>query len=161
MTNTTPNYAVYTLKGLPTGVFGEAYAVVTGTKISVDKYRAEHFILTQRPQEALHSGVLDIAADTFPAELGAVDEKFSIDEGLRQAEIDIQEMLEARSIELGRPDIAYLRFELRACASPFVGCKMRGRFVPQLEAMRKATKCPQFERYLGLIQQINFVRHAG
>ena len=161
MTDTTPNYAVYALQGLPAGVFGEAYVVVTGTKISADTYRAEHFILTQRPNEALRMRELDITASTFPAELGVVDEKFSIEEGLRQAEIDVQEMLEARSIDLARPDIAYLRFELRAYANPFVGCKMRGRFVPQLEAMRKTTKCPQLKRYLGLLQQISVVRHAG
>jgi hypothetical protein len=34
------------LRRLTTGVFGEAYVIVTGTEVAHDEYTAEHFILT-------------------------------------------------------------------------------------------------------------------
>jgi hypothetical protein len=57
MTDTASKYTFYILRGLPAGVFGEAYVVVASTTGSTMTFRAEHYILTQRPQESLRSGV--------------------------------------------------------------------------------------------------------
>jgi hypothetical protein len=146
---------------LPAGVFGEAYAIVTGTEVAQGEYRAEHFILTQRPSEALHMGAVDISGNSFPTELGIVDTDFALAEAYRQVEIDLLLLLEKRATELGRPDLAYLPFELEQRPSPFVGCWMRGRFTNQLMAVKDATKCPSLARYLSLLQQISVIRHAG
>jgi hypothetical protein len=132
MAENTDKYCVYTLRGLPAGVFGEAYIVVASANVSTGIYRAEHYILTQRPQESLRSGALRINATDLPTDLGVVDADFAIGEGYRQAEIDIFELLEKRAIELNRADVALLPFKLKPCQSPFVGCRMRGRFLQQL-----------------------------
>lgn len=160
MTDTTSKYVIYMLHRLPAGVFGEAYAIATGTEVAHGEYRAEHFILTQRPNEALKIGTVDISGKSFPAELGTVDADFAIAEAHRQAEIDLLFLLEQRASELGRPDLAYLPFDLKQCPSPLVGCWMRGRFMKQLMAIKDATKCPSLARYLSLLQQISVIRHA-
>ena len=157
MNTANSGYLVYMLHGLPTGLFGESYVVVTGSEASPNRLWAEHFILTQRPHEALRAGTLEIAADTFPAELGVIDTDFAMEQGLRQAEIDLQEMLEVRCEALDRPDLTYLPIELKARPSPFVGCKMRGRFLAQVEEMRALTQCRPLKLYLELLQQVSVV----
>lgn len=157
MTATASKYTFYMLRGLPAGVFGEAYVVVATTTGSTMTFRTEHYILTQRPQESLRSGVLNIVANDFPAELGIVDADFAISNGLHQAEIDIFEMLEKRSIELDRPEVALLPFDLKECPNPFVGCRMRGRFLQQLEDIGNSTKCPSLSRHMRLLQQVRVI----
>lgn len=161
MTDKTFEYTIYTLRGLPAGVFGEAYAIVTGTEVAQGEYRAEYFILTQRPTESLHMGAFDISGNSFPAELGTVDTIFVQTEARQQVDIDLHLLLEKRATELGRPDVAYLPFELEQRSSPFVGCWMRGCFTNQLMTVKDATKCPELARYLSLLQQITVIRRTG
>lgn len=161
MTDKTPEYSIYMLRGLPAGVFGETYAIVTGTEVAQGEYRAEYFILTQRPIESMKMGAFDIDGNLFPAELGTVDTNFAQAEAYRQAEMDLYLLLEMRASELGRPDVAYLPFELEQRPSPFVGCWMRGCFMKQLMTVKDATKCPSLARYLNLLQQIRVSRRAG
>ena len=63
MTDSISKYTVYQLRGLPPGVFGESYVVVACDDSSTGEYRAEHHILTQRPQESLRSSVSNIAGE--------------------------------------------------------------------------------------------------
>ena len=161
MSEDTSKYVTYRLLGLPAGVFGEAYAITTGTEFAAGEFRAEHFIVTQRPIEQLKMGSVDISGNSFPAELGTVDTDFAIDEAYRQVQIDLLLSLEERATELGRQDLAYLPFELEQCPSPFVGCWMRGRFTEQQAEIAKATKCPSLVRYLSLVQQVAVIRHVG
>lgn len=160
MTEETSKYTIYTVRQLPAGMFGETYVVVTGTQISPEEYFAEHFILTQRPIEALHNGTVEILGKSFPEELGRVDINFALAEAYRQAEIDLLLLVEQRATELARPDLAYLPFDLRECASPFVGCWMRRRFSAQLMAIKDATKCPSLVRYLSLLSQVSVISQA-
>lgn len=155
MTEEISKFAIYTLRQLPAGMFGETYVVVTGTEMAPGEYFAEHFILTQRPAEALQQGSVAISGKSFPEELGRVDFDFVLAEAYRQAEIDLLWLVEKRATELARPDLAYLPFDLKSCASPFVGCWMRGCFTAQLMVIKGATKCPSLTRYLDLLQQIN------
>ncbi len=161
MTDTTCKRSVYMLQGLPAGVFGEAYVIITGMEVAAGHYRTEQFILTQRPQEALHMDAFEIDGNTFPVELGKVDVDFAMTEGLARAESNVLDLLERRSNELGRPDLAYRRFELVQRPSPFVGCKMRGRFVDQLTAVKNATRCRPFSNYLGLLDQVSVVGRSA
>lgn len=146
------------LRGLPAGVFGEAYVVVACAIVPTGTYRTEHYILTQRPQESLYSGTLSIVANDLPAELGIVDTDFAICQGLHQSEIDIFELLEKRSIELDRPDVALLPFNLQECQSPFVGCRMRGRFLQQLAEIGTSTKCPTLSNHMILLQKVSVIK---
>lgn len=157
MTDTINKYTVYMLRGLPAGVFGEAYVVVANANVSAGICRSEHYILTQRPQESMRSGALRISVNDLPAELGTVDADFAIGEGLRQAEIDIFELLEKRAIELNRPDVALFPFDLKECQNPFVGCRMRGRFLQQLSEIGNSTKCQSLSRYMSLLQQVSVI----
>jgi len=154
MTDKTSKYAVYMLRRLPPGMFGETYVIATGTEIAPGEYGAEHFILMQRPVEALRVGDVAVFGRSFPPELGTVDADFAIAEAYRQAEIDLLLLLEKRATDLGRTDLAYLPFELALQPGALLGCWMRGRFRKQLMAVKDATKCPALAGYLGLLQQV-------
>lgn len=155
MTDDTSKYNTYMLHGLPAGLFGETYAIVTGTEVSQGEYLAEYFIMTQRPSEALHMSTFDFLGNSFPSELGTVDIDFALTEAYNQVEIDLSLLLEKRVTELNRPDLAYLPFKLEQRNSPFVGCWMRGRFTDQIKNITDVTKCPSLAGYLSLIQQIS------
>lgn len=161
MSNTTCKHTVHMVRGLPAGIFGEAYVVVTGIEMAPNRYRTEQFILLQRPVEALHMEAFEINGGTFPAELGTVDVDFAMEEGLMHAESLVSQLLEQRANELGRPDLAMLRVDLVSRPSPFVGCKMRGCFVDQMTAVKNATKCRSFSNYLGLLDQIGVVGNSA
>jgi hypothetical protein len=158
MTTRASKFEIYWVRGLPPGLFGEAYGIVTGSEIVVDEYRSEHFLLTQRPNEAMQMWAFDIFGKSFPAEFGPVNADFAMSEAYRQLENDLQSLLALRATEVGRPDLAYARFELEKRPSPFVGCWMRGLFTAQLVAVKQATKCLSLVTYLGLLQQIKVAR---
>lgn len=158
MTGTTSKFIVYIIKGLPAGVFGESYVVVASDTISRLTFRAEYYILTQRPQESMRGGTLDIHKNDLPPELGTVDADFAIGEGFHQAEIDIIDMLEKRSRDLGRPDIALLPFSLEEHHRPFVGCRMRGQLLKQIDVIAESTKCTALFSYLSLVQQVKIIK---
>lgn len=145
---------VYQLLGLPAGVFGETYVVVTAIELAPNRFLSEQFVLTQRPNQALYSGAFEIDGTNLPAELGKVDLDFAFAEGRTHAEFLVSQLLEIRANELGRPDLVFNRVEFTDRPSTFVGCKMRGRFVPQFLEIKKATKCDEFSRYLTLLEQV-------
>lgn len=154
MTDDTSKYITYKLRGLSAGLFGEAYAIVTGTEISQGKYLAEYFIMMQRPSEALHKYAFDILESSDPPELDTVDIDFALRQAYNQADSGLSSLLEKRVTELKQPDSAYLPFKLEQCDHrPFVGCWMRGRFIDQIKDITDVTKCPSLARYLSLIQQ--------
>ncbi|MRV70672.1 hypothetical protein GJ700_02930 [Duganella sp. FT92W] len=157
MKDTDSKRLVFTLQGLPTGVFGETYVVVTGVELAPKHYLTEQFIFTQRPDEALDADSLEIDGRTLPDELETVDLDYVLREGVTQANANVLRMLERRASDLERPELAYGRYELVPRPSPFVGCKMRGRFVPQLSEMKAKTQCPSFSRYLRLLEQVSVV----
>jgi len=159
MADKTSKYVVYMLRRLPAGLFGETYAIVSGTEVSQGEYRGEHFILTQRPSEALHMGEFEIAGKSLPPELGTVDTDFAMAEAYRQVEVDLLLLLEKRANELGRPELAFLPFELDQRPSSLMGCWMRGCFTKQLMAIKDATKCSSLATYLSLLEQISDTGH--
>lgn len=157
MNNKNCQRVVYQLHGLPAGIFGEAYAVVTAMEHSPGLFRTEQFILTQRPVEAMKIDVFEINGKSFPEELAEINIDFVMLEGKNRAEFLVSLLLEDRVNELGRPDLALSNVEFTERPSPFVGCKMRGRFVKQFTEMKEATKCSTFSYYLSLLDQVAVV----
>src|ERR1700687_5811732 len=100
MSAVTHGYTIYMLLRLPPGMFGETYVITTGTEVAKGECDGEYYILTQRPQEALHSRAFRISGNSLPAELGVVDSTFAQAEALRQSELDLFLLLEARAAEL-------------------------------------------------------------
>lgn len=161
MTGATSKYSVYMLRGLPPGLFGETYVVVTGVQSPSFDYRAEYFLLAQRPQESLHIGFYEFSAANFPESLATIDVEFSLQEALQQAESYLFDRLEERALQLQRPELSLLQVELKQCAGNLLSCWMRGRFKQQLVQIRDATKCQPLKSYLGLLSQVSITWHAG
>jgi hypothetical protein len=162
MNNTTSHYAVYSIVGLPAGLWGESYVIATSYERSQDQLVAEYFILTNRPHEAMNSGSVTIAVSPIPPDLGTIDLEFALQEGQEQAKLRLYDLLEARATELGRPDLAYLQFDIKPSRTGhLLGCWMRGQFNAQLSEIGQATQCPSLKRYLSLLSQVSVIRRAG
>ncbi|SHH34256.1 hypothetical protein [Desulfofustis glycolicus] len=156
MADTDHDYKGYILTGLPPGLFGETYIVIA---ISDSRYSrgffVEYYIISSRPQESSRKGEFHVFANNLPEELGVINADFAISEGLRQAQVDIIQMQEERSVKLNRPDVAVLPFEIQEYNIPFLGFRMRGQFLSQLNDMLINTKCRRLANYLTLLQQVN------
>ncbi len=162
MSNSTSPYAVYSIGGLPAGLWGESYVVNASYERNPDEFVSEYFILTKRPLEAMNSGAVTFSSSPIPPDLGTINLEFALQEGLEQAKIRLYDLLEARAIELGRPDLAYLQFDLKPSRTGhLLGCWMRGQFNAQLSQIGQATQCPPLKRYLGLLSQVAVTRRAG
>jgi hypothetical protein len=158
MSNTDRDYTVSRIDGLPAGIFGEAYVLCAAYSLPNEAFRGEWYIFTQRPKEALHHGTIDVSSKGLPSELGVVDVDFARAEALAQARINLFELLEKRSLEVRREDLAYLPFDLKQITSPFLGCWMRGRFNAQLTQVKDLTSAPDLSTYLRLMQQVKYTR---
>lgn len=159
--NIEQGYSVYMVGGIPPGVFGEAYAICTATDLPNAVFRCEWFLLTQRPTESLHSGVVDISSTGVPKELGEIDLGFAMNEALAQARFDIFSLLEKRAQQVNREEIAYLPFELKRTPTPLLGCWMRGLYTNELRQMKLQTASYQLRTYLGLLEQVRSIRRPG
>lgn len=162
MTTEPSKFSVYSIRGLPPGVWGESYAVVAAFDSNPNELTTEFFIMTKRPKEALNSGTFIVTASPLPPEFGKVDLEFALQEGLRQTELSLMNLLETRAAELSRPDVAYLPFELEpAKPGDLLGCWMRGQFNSKLREIQASTHCPSLARYLGLLSQVSIITRAG
>lgn len=161
MPNESERYSVYSIRGLPAGVWGESYAVITAFESTANEFITEFFVLTKRPCESLNYNKLKISVSPLPPELGKIDLEFALQEGLQQTDILLMEMLDKRADELSRPDIAFLQFELKHVnTGVLLGCWMRGQFNAQLKEIQSNTKCPSLARYLGLFSQVGIITRS-
>lgn len=155
-------FSIYSIRGLPAGVWGESYAIVTAFESAPNELTTEFFLMTRRPKESLNCGTLRVAVSPLPPELGKIDLDFTLQEGLRQAECLLTDLLEARAAELSRPDVAYLQFELKLTnTGDLLGSWMRGQFKPQIDEIRAKTQCRPLARYLDLLSQVGTITRAG
>lgn len=162
MTTGASKFSVYSIRGLPAGVWGESYAVIAAFESAPSELTTEFFILTKRPKEALNFSRLKIAVSQLPPELGKIDLEFALQEGSRQTELSLVDLLEVRAAELSRPDVAYLQFELKPTNTGYLlGCWMRGQFNSQLKEIQGITRCRSLARYLGLFSQVGIITHMG
>lgn len=162
MSSKPSQHSVYSIRGLPAGVWGESYVVVTAYESTPNELAGEFFIMTKLPQEALNSGALKITVSALPKELGVIDLEFALKESLRQTEISLMDQLESRAAELGRPDVAYLQFELKpTTTSDLLRCWMNERFKPQLIDIQAKTQCRSLKQYLGFFSQVGPIVRVG
>jgi hypothetical protein len=162
MTTASSKFSVYSIRGLPAGVWGESYAVVAAFESAPNELTTEYFLMTKRPKEALNSGAFKVAVSPLPPELGKIDLEFALQEGLFQMELSLMDLLEARAAELSRPDVAYLQFELKSTnTGNLLGCWMRGQFNSQLKEIQAKTQCRPLAQYLGLLSQVGIITRAG
>jgi hypothetical protein len=72
---TAEKYEVYAVRQFPSEVLGEAYAVVTATRISRKDWLATYFLLTQWPAETPQQGSLVVSVGAWKlVQRGAVQE---------------------------------------------------------------------------------------
>lgn len=162
MTTEPSKFSVYSIRGLPAGVWGESYAVIAAFESAPSELTTEFFILTKRPKETLSSGHLKIEVSPLPPELGKIDLEFASEEGLRQTELSLMDLLEVRAAELSRPDVAYLQFELKPTNTGcLLGCWMRGQFNSQLKEIQGITQCHPLARYLGFFSQVSIITRVA
>lgn len=160
MPATAEKYEVYAVRQLPSDVLGEAYAVVTATRISRKDWLAAYFLLTQWPAEALQQGsVVFVAGACRSVEQRAVLERV-LDAGRSQAELALQRQVVDRMRQIGRTDLAQRVPRLKPCANPFIGCWMLGRFTQQLIAMQAATPCASLASDLSALHKISVFQFA-
>ncbi len=162
MSNDTEKYAVFSIRGLPAGVWGESYAIVTAFESAPKELTSEYFVLTKRPKEALHQDTLRIVVSPLPPELGTIDIDFALQEGVHRTETLLMDGLDARAVELSRPDVAHLQFELKSTnTGDLLSCWMRGLFNSQITEVQRTTQCRSLARYLGLMSQVSITTRAG
>jgi hypothetical protein len=155
MPTTAEKYEVYAVRQLPSEVLGEAYAVVTATRISRKDWLAAYFLLTQWPAGMLQQGSVVVSVSAWKlVQPKAVLERV-LDAGRRQAELALQTRVAERLAQIGRAHLAQQMPRLKPCASPFIGCWMLGRFKQQLLAMQAATPCGVLARDLSLLHKIS------
>lgn len=155
-------YISYSIRGLPAGVWGESYAIVTAIEMSPNELRTEYFVLTKRPTETLHNSSLRINVTPLPLELEQIDLDFALDQGKNQVELLLMDGLENRAAELSRPDIAYLQFELKELPSlSLMSPWTRGLFNAQIVQIGQATKCTALSRYIGLLSQNSIITYPS
>lgn len=161
LVTTKSSYSVYSIRGLPAGLWGESYAVVTAFESAPNELTSEYFLMTKRPAEALHSGSVSIAVTPLPEALGQIDSEFALREGVFQLETLMSDLMEKRAADLSRPELAHLQFELRlANSGNLLSCWMRGQFNKQLSEMKDKTNCKLLQSYLGLLSQVGQItRH--
>ncbi len=143
-------------------MFGGESFVVVAVADSDGTLAGEFFILTTRPKEALQMGSTLMPVGDIPPELGPLHAHFALDEAQRQAELVLFDGLEARALELGRPDVAFYPFELRPTTSGrLFSCWWHGQFNEQLRHIGASTKCRPLARYVGLLAQTQVMRRPS
>ena len=146
---------MFSVSGLPRGLFGDAYVIVSVWKPSTTLWTAEYHILTKRPHEHLLSGTVDFDTTDFPPELEPIDDAYMEAEAMRQVEIDIGLELERRATESNRPDWAYLPLRLDTTTITAVTLWTRDMFPTKFGDMAAATKSPQLKRYLQVVMGLH------
>ena len=138
--------------GLPTGLFGEAYVVISVlAAFHHELEMAEYNILTKRPHEHLISGIVDFDTASYPPELQPIDEAYMEAEAARQAEIDLILELERRATDVKRPELAYLPFKLERTKISPVTLWVRNTFPVKFADMANETKSSDLKRYLRVV----------
>ena len=156
MTDEKSKYSTYILNGLHPSIFGETHIIITSTKDNEGKYEAEYFILMQRPNETLAFKTFNDVGNPNQLEMEKGSNLDSaLDFGLSEAERDLDILLEKRTSELNRPDLAHSPFELIERNSPFVSFRMRGKFTEQLMKIKNNTKCRSLANFQTVAAQVN------
>lgn len=143
--------STYSVSGLPLGIFGEAYVVISVWQPSATRWIAEYNLLTTRPQEDLNSHVVEFDTANYPPELDSIDEAYMEAEAVRQAQLDLALELERRATILGRPEVAYLPFAFQRTKISPVTLRIRNLFPTKLADMANQTKSSDLKNYMRIV----------
>jgi hypothetical protein len=152
--------STFTVSGLPPGIFGEAYVVISVWKPSATKWMAEYNILTTRPQENLDSCVVEFDVANYPPELESIDEAYMEAEAARQAQIDLELELGKRAIIVGRPEVAYLPLTLKRTKISPVTLWVRNLLPMKFADMANQTKSSDLKKYLQMVMGLEKLKAA-
>lgn len=152
--------STFSISGLPPGLFGEVYVVISVWQPSKTLWMAEYNILTTRPQENLVNCVVEFDIANYPPELESIDEAYMEAEAARQAEIDLALELEKRAIASGRPELAYLPITLQPTKISPVTLWVRNLFPVKFEDMANQTKSSDLKKYLGVVMGLQKLKAA-
>lgn len=143
--------STFSVLGLPPGLFGEAYVVISVWQPSVTQWKAEYNILTTRPNERLDSCVVEFDVSNYPSELESIDEAYMEAEAVRQAGIDLALKLEEQATASGRSELAYLPITLQRTKLSPVTFWVRNLFPMKFADMATYTKSSDLSRYLRMV----------
>ncbi|MDP3856714.1 MAG: hypothetical protein Q8Q73_03020 [Stagnimonas sp.] len=150
--------STFSVLGLPPGIFGEAYVVVSVWQASTTTWMAEYSILAKRPQkhlfENLFSRVVEIDITSYSSELEPIDEAYMEAEATRQAELDLMLELEKRAADSGHTELAYLPIALQRTKISLVTLWMRTLFAVTLEDMANHTNSSDLNKYLRIVVRL-------
>ena len=146
--------STFRVQGLPPGLFGEAYVVVSVWQPCTTTWMAEYNILTKGPHEHLVSCVVDFDIANYPPELDSIDEAYMEAEAARQAEIGLMLELETRATDSGRPELAYLPITLQPTKITPVTLWVRNLFPVKFEDMANQTKSSDLKKYLRMVMTL-------
>ena len=152
--------STFSILGLPPGIFGEAYVVISVWQPSVTQWKAEYNILTTRPQENLVSCVVEFDIANYPPELESIDDAYMEAEAVRQAEIDLALELERRATASSRPELAYLPITLQRTKISPVTLWVRNLFPMKFADMATQTMSSDLEKYLRMVMGLQRLKAA-
>lgn len=156
---TVKNPSTFSVQGLPPGIFGEAYVIISTWKES-STWKAEYNILKKRPQEQLASQMIEFNTENYPAELEQVDDAYMKGKALRQAEFDLILKLEKRATTDGRPEVAHMQIKLKRMAITPVTLWVRDVFPHKFLDMANTSKSPKLKSYLQMVMGLQKLRAA-
>lgn len=152
--------STFTLSGLPHGIYGEAYVVISVWQPSATRWMAEYNVLTTRPQENLSSCVVEFDVEDYPRELEPIDEAYMEAEAARQAQLDLAVELENRATHADRPEVAFLPFTLQRTKISPVTLWVHNLFPTKFADMANQTKSSDLKNYLRMVMGLQKLRAA-
>lgn len=145
-------YKISALCGLPPGLLGKTYSIVTATEVNADLIKAEYFLLVQRPTAALHHDTFKLNLNS-PPELERLDILTALDEAQFQVETKVKNLLEARADELDSENLDFLPFEFKPNGVNLTSPWTSGLFDSQIKEILHRTESPKLKWCLELVVQ--------
>lgn len=150
--------AVFSVRGLPPGLLGESYVLISVWKPSDALWKAESHLLTKRPSERRISSTVEFDISEYPAELPAMDEAAMEQEALRQAEMDLIEELERRAAAENKPEIAWQAYRLERSNVSSVSLWVNNTYPNVLAEIANKTESPKLRLHLKLVMSVRKLR---
>ena len=151
-------YKISALCGLPPGLLGKTYSIVTATEVNADLIKAEYFLLVQLPTAALHHRTCELNLKNSPPELERWDISSALDEAQFRVKIEVENLLEALAAALNREDSAYPQPEFKPSVNRLAGLWTSGLFDSQIREILRRTESPKLKQYLESVVQSQLMK---
>lgn len=150
--------STFTVSGLPPGVFGEVYVVISVWKPTETEWLAEYNILNTYPKEMLDSRIVAFDVTNYPSDLEPIDETYMEAEAVRQAQIDLELELAKRATSLNRAEAAFFPIRLHETKISPVTLWVRDLFPKKFVDMTNQTKSADLKKYLQMVMGLQKLR---